>query len=256
VADLDIEYASNLHGLETAHGPVMAGVLTRRGCVSNPAGTSFWPAGTHSRRETDLARRLLAHRLRRDMTDFRLLHQVHGTTVIRRGAHAGDSAQALPDADAHFTSDHGIILSVNIADCCPVLIVSPDPPLAGIAHAGWRGAAGGVVVSLIRVMEADGAQVPNLHAWIGPCADGSMYEVGKEVASRFSAYPDAHARHPDGDAKSYLDVARVVRCQLTDAGIPPERLDWSRGGTLSDPRYHSHRRSGFAAGRMAAFLSL
>jgi YfiH family protein len=145
---------------------------------------------------------------------------------------------------------------VNIADCCPVLIVSPDPPLAGIAHAGWRGAAGGVVVSLIRVMEADGAQVPNLHAWIGPCADGSMYEVGKEVASRFSAYPDAHARHPDGDAKSYLDVARVVRCQLTDAGIPPERLDWSRGGTLSDPRYHSHRRSGFAAGRMAAFLSL
>jgi polyphenol oxidase len=258
VAHLEIEYASNLNRLQTAHGPVVAGVLTRRGFVSNPGGASFWPGGIHSRRETHLTRRLLAHRLRRDITGFRLLHQIHGTTVIRRwaGEASGDSASALPEADGHFTTDAGVTLVVNVADCCPVLVVSPDPPIAGIAHAGWRGAAGGIVVTLVRRMEAEGARVSDLHGWVGPCADGTMYEVGTEVAAQFGAYPEALAPHPDEDAKSYLDVTRVVRRQLTDIGVPPEHLAGSPGATLSDRRYHSYRRSGFAAGRMAAFLSL
>jgi YfiH family protein len=258
VAHLDIEYASNIHNLETAHGPVAAGVLTRRGWVSNPAGISFWPGGTHARRETHLTRALLAHRLQRDAAGFRLLHQVHGTTVIRRRTAdiGGDSAQALPRADGHFTTDAGLTLIVNVADCCPVIVVSPDPPIAGIAHAGWRGAADEIVVALIRGMEAESARVSDLVAWVGACADGARYEVGPEVASRFEAYPDARRPHPGGQGKSFLDVGAVVVRQLSATGVRPERIVRSRGGTISDRRYHSHRRASFAAGRMAAFVSL
>jgi copper oxidase (laccase) domain-containing protein len=89
-----------------------------------------------------------------------------------------------------------------------------------------------------------------------PSAYATKYEVGEEVATRFGAYPDALLPHPHGDRKRYLDVPAVLHRQLTEAGIPAARIERSAGGTLLDHRYHSHRRSGFAAGRMAAFLAL
>ncbi|MEX2445290.1 MAG: laccase domain-containing protein [Alkalispirochaeta sp.] len=243
--------------METEFGYVQAGILLRSGSVSNPAGVTFWPAGTHSRREVALTRRIFAHSLNRSPRDFRLLRQVHGTTVIRRYAdRAGDSSNDSPPADAHFTTDRGPILVANVADCCPVICVSREPALVGIAHAGWRGAAHGVVEQLLAACVDAGAPVEDLRMWIGPCAEATRYEVGLDTASHFESWPHALLPHPHTSEKRLLDVRSVVAAQLHRAGVAPDHVTTSPGGTIGDRRYHSHRRSRFAAGRMAAFVTV
>lgn len=252
-----IEWAASLHGLETSAGPVQAGLLLRSGSHSNPGGVTFWPAGIHAPREVALTRHIFAHRLHRTPDDFRLLRQVHGTTVIRR--HADPSLDTSDDtfsADAHYTSDRGPVLVVNVADCCPVIVVCREPAVVGIAHAGWRGAAHGVVEQLLAACAGAGAQVESLRSWIGPCAEWARYEVGRDTAAYFESWPEALQPHPRDQAKQLLNVRSVVAEQLLRGGVAPEHVTTSVGGTIGDKRYHSHRRSRFAAGRMAAFVTL
>lgn len=235
---------------------VLAGVLLRSGSHFSPGGVTFWPGGIQSFREVLLTRRIFAHTLGRALSDVRLLTQVHGTTVLRRSADPGaDHTDHLPVGDAHFTADRGPVLVVNVADCCPVMVVSRAPALIGIAHAGWRGTAQGVASLLLSACVDAGASLRDLRAWIGPCAEGSRYEVGADTAAHFAAWPGALAPHPQDSTKRLLNVRSVLVEQLLRAGVAPEHLMSSVGGTIGDGRYHSHRRSRFAAGRMAAFIT-
>lgn len=235
---------------------VRAGVLLRSSSHFSPGGVTFWPGGIQSTREVLLTRRIFAHTLGRSLSDLRLLAQVHGTTVVRRSADPrADHPDHIPAADAHFTGDHGPVLVVNVADCCPVMVVSREPTLVGIAHAGWRGTAQGVVGTLLSACVDAGASLGELRAWIGPCAEGTRYEVGSDTATQFAAWPGALAPHPQDPTKHLLNVRSVLVEQLLHAGVAPEYLVTSVGGTIGDGRYHSHRRSRFAAGRMAAFIT-
>lgn len=254
---IDIEWASGVDGLETSRGSVRAGILLRSGSRSSPNGVTFWPVGIQSSREVMLTRRIFVHTLGRSGSDLRLLRQVHGTTVIRRSAdRPTDDADHIPAADAHFTSDRGPVLVANVADCCPVIVVSQEPAVIGLAHAGWRGAAQGVVEKLLSACLDSGAPLQDLRAWIGPCAEGARYEVGADTAVHFESWPQALAPHPQEPAKQLLNVRSVLAEQLLRGGVAPEHLVTSLGGTIGDRRYHSHRRSRFAAGRMAAFVTL
>lgn len=235
---------------------VRAGVLLRSGSYSSPGGVTFWPGGIQSSREVQLTRRMFMHTLGRSLSDLRLLTQVHGTTVLRRSADPRtDDTDCVPAADAHFTTDRGPVLVVNVADCCPVMVVCREPALIGIAHAGWRGTAQGVAGKLLSACVEAGASLQDLRAWIGPCAEGSRYEVGADTVAHFAAWPGALAPHPQDPTKHLLNVRAVLVEQLLRAGVAPEYLMSSVGGTIGDGRYHSHRRSRFAAGRMAAFIT-
>jgi YfiH family protein len=204
-----------------------------------------------------LTRRIFAHTLHRSPDDIRLMHQVHGVSVLRRHADTAlDSPGTVPAVDAHFTSDQGPILVANVADCCPVIVVCRDPTLVGIAHAGWRGAAHGVVGKLLTACAEAGASEENLLAWVGPCAEVSRYEVGADTASFFESWPEAVLPHPTNPDKRLLNVRSVVTEQLLRFGVDPSNVTTSVGGTIGDRRYHSHRRSRFAAGRMAAFVTV
>jgi YfiH family protein len=185
------------------------------------------------------------------------MHQVHGISVIRRyGDSRLDDPDDVPAADAHFTSDQGPILVANVADCCPVVVASREPALVGIAHAGWRGAAHGVVDQLLTACVDAGASPENLVSWIGPCAEVTRYEVGTDTAAFFESWPEAILPHPVNPQKRLLNVRSVVAEQLTRSGVDPRNVTTSLGGTIGDRRYHSHRRSRFAAGRMAAFVTV
>mgnify|MGYP006277160455 FL=1 len=251
---LDVETAGSLDGALLPGGfRLRAGVIRRGGDVGNPVGTSFWPAGTHARREVELVRRVAAHQLGIHPRDFRLLRQVHGTRVVRRSAEEGPE---ILEADAQVTTETGLALIVNVADCCPVVVFSRNPPVAGIAHSGWRGTAAGVVPELVQAILEHGATVADLRAWVGPCAGGNVYEVGREVARHFQRWPAALQEHPQTDEKQFLDVGRAVQEQLIALGLPVRSIERSFGDTIGDRRYHSHRRSLFAAGRMAGFVAM
>src|SRR5690606_38383397 len=103
----------------------------------------------------------------------------HGATVHR------ESALVLQGVgDAMWTDQPGVSLVVFTADCLGVVLLAEHA--VGVAHAGWRGAAGGVVPALAKEMEAAG-HVPS-KALIGPRIGPCCFEVGPEVAEVFPGH--------------------------------------------------------------------
>ncbi|GBR12569.1 peptidoglycan editing factor PgeF [Asaia spathodeae] len=95
----------------------------------------------------------------------------HGTPVWQTGRG--------PKADALVTDRDDLALGVITADCGPVLFASPDGHVVGAAHAGWRGAVGGVLEATLSAMAALGAG--DVVASVGPCIRQESYEVGPEM---------------------------------------------------------------------------
>ena len=92
-----------------------------------------------------------------------------------------------PTADALVTDRAGIVLGILTADCAPVLFAHKGGTVVGAAHAGWKGAVGGVLEATVRAMGGLGAKPQDLIAVVGPCIGQSSYEVGPEFPAPFLA---------------------------------------------------------------------
>jgi YfiH family protein len=108
------------------------------------------------------------------------LSQVHSATV-----HAAPLWEARPDGDGMVTATPGIALGILTADCAPVLLADRKARVIGAAHAGWKGAHGGVLEATLDAMEKLGATRAGISAAIGPCISQRDYEVGFDFRDRF-----------------------------------------------------------------------
>jgi YfiH family protein len=116
------------------------------------------------------------------------LHQVHGDTCLV--ARISEIDAARPKADAHVTDIPGLALGILTADCAPVLFrgtKADGSPVIGAAHAGWKGALGGILDSTLAEMKALGATPSSIRACIGPCIGPASYEVSEAFAEPFLA---------------------------------------------------------------------
>lgn len=175
------------------------------------------------------------------------LGQVHGARVAVLPRDDDEPA----DASVCFTP--GLVCAVLVADCLPVFLASRDGDRVGIAHAGWRGLAGGVVEATVAALECDPSR---LVAWLGPSIGPRAFEVGAEVREAFVAQdPGAEGAFVAGRPGRWLaDLPALARRRLEAAGVSAV----SGGGlcTYADPaRFYSYRRDG-ATGRMAALAWL
>lgn len=109
------------------------------------------------------------------------VHQVHSPDVIEV---TGSIPGERPKADAMVSKTHGIMLGILTADCAPVLFADTEARVIGAAHAGWKGAFGGVLENTVAAMEKLGADRARIHAVIGPCIAQQSYEVGHEFVER------------------------------------------------------------------------
>ena len=125
--------------------------------------------------------------LRRWTGSDRVVHaqQVHGCDVRAHNENSGDQRtdpELCEPCDGHATNRAGVLLAVTTADCVPVFIVDPPRRAVSTIHAGWRGAALGVLERGLDVMvETFDTQLIDLHVHFGPAICGSCYEVGVEV---------------------------------------------------------------------------
>lgn len=171
------------------------------------------------------------------------LRQVHGRACLEvREPWPADDA---PEADAVVTRTPGILLGVLSADCAPILLADPAAGVAGAAHAGWKGALGGVVESVVAAMRELGARPQGIVAAIGPCIAQASYEVGPELRERFAAEDPASAEHfapvPASD-RLRLDLKGYVERRLRRAGV--ESVEVLPHDTLTDEeRFFSYRRT-------------
>jgi YfiH family protein len=145
----------------------------------------------------------------------------------------------------------GRVLAVLTADCLPVVFASRDGAAIGVAHAGWRGLAAGV---LERTIAALGVPPRDLLAWLGPAIGPAAFEVGAEVRAAFvaTAAEDARAFAPNARGRWQADLALLARLRLARAGL--EAVGASGLCTHGDPdRFYSHRRDP-ASGRQATLV--
>lgn len=177
------------------------------------------------------------------------LRQVHGREVAC--ADAESEGLASPQADACVARERGRVCAVLTADCLPVLLASRTDRVIGIAHAGWRGLAAGVIESTLAAMTTETGQVA---AWLGPAIGASAYEVGAEVREAFLTR-DARAEAAfaaSRDGHWYLDLYAIARQRLGACGVT--RISCGGFCTYHDAeRFFSWRRERTAE-RMAALI--
>lgn len=152
-------------------------------------------------------------------------HQVHSPDVVVVG---GDYDGSRPQADAQVTASPGIILGVLTADCGPILFADPQNRVIGAAHAGWKGALGGVLENTIEAMIALGARRENIHATLGPSISKANYEVGPEFVDRFVATNSAFEPFFTPSAKpghAMFDLPGLTVMRLAEAGVTADSID-------------------------------
>ena len=202
------------------------------------------------------------------------LDQVHGSDVVRAARYA-----TAPQADASIGDAGSPPCAVLTADCLPVVLCDVAGARTGIAHAGWRGLAGGVIERCVAAMERPAGE---LLAWLGPAIGADSYEVGPEVraacldadpGARHAFAPCAPGRSEDGPLAStraagdpaeprrasapsapradrwFADLYAIARRRLESLGV--ERIYGGGFCTCRDSeRFFSHRRDG-VTGRFA-----
>ena len=147
------------------------------------------------------------------------LHQVHSAEAVIVAESPGDTAR--PHADALATDRPGLLLGILTADCAPVLLADARAGVVAAAHAGWKGALGGITDAAIAAMERLGADRSRIVAAIGPCIARPSYEVDEAFLRRFfQADPESERFFADGAPLRYhFDLEAYVAARLATAGI-------------------------------------
>lgn len=170
------------------------------------------------------------------------LHQVHSPDAIYVTAPYADDGR--PRADSMVADRPGLILGILTADCAPVLLADREAGVVAAAHAGWKGALGGVVESTVAEMERRGASRGRIAAAVGPCIARRSYEVDEGFLRRFAEADPGHERFftLGREGHHQFDLEGFVLSRLAAAGLT--RIEALGEDTYSQPgRFFSFRRA-------------
>jgi len=236
------------HGFFTRSGGASSGIFEGLNC------------GTGSSDQAEIVqinRARVAAAMGADPKQLVGVHQVHSADVVV----VTDANAERPKADGMVSGTKGVVLSVLTADCQPVLFADIDAQVIGAAHAGWRGAAAGVLEATLDAMETLGASRARINAVIGPSISQSAYEVGPEFLDEFLMEDPGNARFfANGAAdRVHFDLPGYGLARLRAAGVG--HAEWTRHCTYSDAkRFFSYRRSVHAKeadyGRLISAITL
>ena len=173
---------------------------------------------------------------------FLTAYQIHSPQVVV--AETPWSGEARPRADAIVTRTPGLAIGASTADCGPVLLADPQAGVIGAAHAGWRGALGGVLEAAIAAMEKLGAGRSRIVAAIGPMISQRNYEVGDELVAQFAKADAGNARFfaAGRPGHAQFDLPGFIASRLAAAGIAG--VEDLAACTYADPQlFYSFRRA-------------
>lgn len=188
------------------------------------------------------------------------LKQVHGVRVVD-----ADDPQLFelnhepPAADASVSSTPGRVLAVLTADCLSVVLADQAGTVVGVAHAGWKGLAAGVLEATLLLMQAKRPLASGWRAWVGPGIGAQAFQVGEEVRVAFQGKGAEQAGYflpdPLESGKWRADLAGLACWRLAQMGVT--RVENSGLCTVNDPQrqFFSYRRDR-QTGRMATLAWL
>lgn len=164
--------------------------------------------------------------------DFAMPLQSHSTNAV-----SVNSAYKDIEADALATGLTKTVLAVTIADCFPVYFYAPEKKVIALAHSGWRGTAGNIVASTVKIMRT---RPDYVIAGIGPGIGRCHFEVRNDTVEKFNGYPESIIY---GEGKIFIDLAAIIAKQLADCGIKKQNIENLDQCTYCEKEaYFSYRR--------------
>jgi YfiH family protein len=173
--------------------------------------------------------------------------QVHQADVCFHEA-AAPGLRLVDPCDGHATDAVGVLLTVSTADCVPIFLVDPESRAVAVLHAGWRGAAAGILERGLDTLGVRaGTQTANVHVHFGPAICGSCYEVGPEVFAALGL--------PAPTSPLPIDLRTVLVERAVARGVDPAHVTTSAHCTLCTASgLYSHR--GGDKGRQVGYLGI
>lgn len=245
---------------ECAGNGVRHGFFTREGGVSQGiyAGLNVGIGSADDRDKVMENRRRVAAWFGLPVEKLATVHQVHSADVVVVDETFSGSR---PQVDAMVTRVRDVALGVLAADCGPVLFADGENGVIGAAHAGWKGALGGVLENTIEAMVALGATRNRIIAVLGPSIGPASYEVGPEFVDRFLEYDrsyEAFFSPSQTSGHAMFDLPSLTIRRLEKAGVRAQNLGLD---TYPDTdRFYSYRRTTHAGepdyGRQISAISI
>jgi YfiH family protein len=198
------------------------GFLTRQGGVSDGLYASL-NCGLGSKDDQDAVVENRARALRQaglEPSSLATAYQVHSAKVAVVEEDWNESER--PQVDGLVTRTRGKSLGILTADCVPVLFADPEAGVIGAAHAGWKGAVGGVLQETVASMARLGATRNRIRAAVGPAIAQKSYEVGPEFPQAFIDRDRANARFFSTATRCrhfMFDLVGYVERELTALGL-------------------------------------
>lgn len=233
-----LETPAHAAGARIAHG-----FFTRQGGVSDGiyAGLNVGSGSSDAPDRVAENRRRVAEHLGVGPDRLTTVHQVHSPDVV----HVTEPlATPRPKADAMVTDVPGIAIGALSADCGPVLFADRQAGVVGSAHAGWRGALGGVLENTVDAMIRLGAKRENIVAVLGPTIGPDNYEVGPEFYAAFVDKDPAYTAYFRSSGKPdhrLFDLWTFITDRLTGAGVEAAAL--RRCTYAEEELFYSYRRT-------------
>ncbi len=248
---------------KNVNGSIVAGFSTRNGGVSRPPynslnlsfGTEDLLAHVEGNRST------FCRSFGLDPHQLLTVKQVHGKDLLLIDEPNPDLSHFLKiEVDAIVTNQPGIMIGVLTADCLPILVWSEQQQVVAAIHAGWRGAANGLVDKTVQSMVRQfGCDVSELKAAIGPGIGAHQYEVDRPVRDAFRKGTGFWDEISSETRLGHWQLNLPLSCQLQleKLGLKPQHIDIAGECTCCHPELlFSHRRDKGTTGRQLGFIML
>ena len=228
-----LDLAGVRHGFFTRQGGVSTGLYEG---LNVGLGSADDPAAVVENRAR------VARAMGGELADLATAYQTHSADALLAGAGWDEDR---PEGDAVVATTPGVICGVLTADCAPILLADATAGVVAAAHAGWKGALGGIIQATVDLMKTADADPARIVAVVGPCIAQASYEVDEAFERRFLDEAPGSGRFfilGDRPERRRFDLPGFVLWRLEQAGVG--QAEWTGHDTRTDAtRFYSNRRA-------------
>lgn len=154
--------------------------------------------------------------------------------------------------DGLITTQPGMVIGIQGADCPMLYLHDPRRRIVGAVHCGWKPVAQDIVRTAVQTFESLGSRPADLHAHVGPGAGDNVYEFALNDVSaalikqhgRTAAFRRELRSHPGKPGVTVLRLNMLVVHDLMAAGLDSAHITNDNRSCITDQSLHSYRRDG------------
>lgn len=173
-----------------------------------------------------------------------------------RGAITMDTA--IPNTDALYTDESGILLGTLTADCVPVTFYDHSKKIVGVIHSGWQGTVKEITRKVFtHLRQYEQSNPDNILVHLGPALSQQKFEVDSDVYEKYIqlGYAEPFMYYDEIKGKYHIDNQKVVQKQCEMVGIPTAQISSDQTCTFLSKNHFSYRENR-QAGRHLSFIMM